>query len=199
MKITLPEPRATIPFPSSRVSTNGAVRFTSSTVSQSSSAWSTAAERAIVPALLTRMSTARPPEPSSDANSLHRDTIGEVDAVTGERAAGRLDPLLHLARLGSSCWLTPTMSAPARASASAIANPMPRLQPVTTASFPVRSNIPISSSSPQSMRIFIASPDSRASKAAATLLNGSIRVISAAAGTAPSCRSRIASSKSERS
>ena len=35
----------------------------------------------------------------------------------------------------------PTMSAPARASASAIASPMPRRQPVTSATLPERSNI----------------------------------------------------------
>ena len=60
MKTIFPDRCSSIRAPSSRVSTNWAVRLTSSTASQSSSRWATAGLRRIVPALLTRISGVGP-------------------------------------------------------------------------------------------------------------------------------------------
>ena len=60
VKMILPAPRSTIGRASSRASTNCDVRFVCSTRRHCSSSCSSAGARAIVPALLTRMSTSSP-------------------------------------------------------------------------------------------------------------------------------------------
>src|SRR5579875_12606 len=93
----------------------------------------------MVPALLTRMSmgrsnsSSRPRTLQTASRSPRSAAIGwncRPTAVTRSRASPPS---------GSSSLLTPTMSAPALARASAIASPMPRLTPVTRARRPVRS------------------------------------------------------------
>ena len=187
VKMILPARRSTIPRPSSRASTNGAVRFTSSMRSHVAVSKSTAGALAIEPALLTRMSIGGSLAASVPARS-----------STADRSP-----------LASSCALTPTMSAPARASAWAIARPMPRRAPVTTARFPVRSNSAPGWSAPppagihllpaQSSRIFMALPDSSSANASETSASGVTRVIIACAAMPPPARSLTASVKSWRS
>src|SRR6185436_13848386 len=126
--------------PIPRARTNGADRSTSSTWSQSSSPCSTAGARRMVPALLTRMSTGR-----SEAASVAASSVAACRSARSTRYGVNVRPSASTRRAtslpsGSRDALTPTMSAPAPASASVMARPMPRRQPVTTASRPVRSN-----------------------------------------------------------
>src|SRR6185436_17346152 len=126
--------------PIPRARTNGADRSTSSTWSQSSSPCSTAGARRMVPALLTRMSTGR-----SEAASVAASSVAACRSARSTRYGVNVRPSASTRRAtslpsGSNDALTPMMSAPAAASASAIARPMPRRQPVTTARRPMRSN-----------------------------------------------------------
>ena len=100
VKMTFPAPRAIIPRPSSRLSTNWLVRSTCKTRFQSSSEWSTAGARAMVPALLTRMSTeqSRPLIASTRWRTASGSARSAVE--TGERAARTTHTLLELAALG---------------------------------------------------------------------------------------------------
>ena len=134
-----PRPRSIILRPSSRVSRNGAVRFTSITASQSSSECSAAGARRMVPALLTSTSTASP-----SASSRSTRARSAAREPRSQRWAAKRRPRPRTSAptsppSDSSEALTPTMSAPASASRRATARPMPRRQPVTSAVRPLRS------------------------------------------------------------
>ena len=112
-------------------------------LSQYSSGCSAAGLRRIVPALLTRMSIR--------GTSRLICSMNRCSALRSEKSQAYPRKLRPVSRTrfvtGSSSppsvALTPTMSAPASASPTAIASPIPRRQPVTSAVFPERLNISI--------------------------------------------------------
>lgn len=131
---------STILRPSSRASTNGAVRLTSSTRSQMSSPCSTAARRSIVPAF--RTSTSR--RCKSEATAAASACTAWRSSKSQRYARNSRPRDLTLWATSSSVdseALTPAMSAPARAKATAAARPMPRRHPVTNAVLPDRSKL----------------------------------------------------------
>ena len=113
--------------------------FVSITVRHSSSARSSGRFRMLIPALLTRMSI--PPRRSATVSAMCRCA---ADSVTSASIAIVLAPIASSADTARADFPasrpTTAMLAPARASPRAIPNPMPPLPPVTTATFPVRSN-----------------------------------------------------------
>ena len=128
-------------LPISRLSRNCADRLTSITSSHHSVGCSAAGWRLIVPALFTRISGTILSAASVSANP--------SNAALSEKSTAwpvKLRPIAVTARptslsSGFRLALTPIISAPACASASAMARPMPRFAPVTSAVFPERSNI----------------------------------------------------------
>ena len=134
----LPAPRASMSLPTSLASTNGAERFVSSTWSQSASLCSAAGARRMVPALLTSTSTVSTSSRSRPTNSRQA-----ARSAKSHRNPRNVRPAARTARStslpsASSDALTPTTSAPASASATAMLRPMPRRHPVTSAVFPSR-------------------------------------------------------------
>ena len=126
VKMIFPAPRATISLPNSRLKMNCAFKLTSMTLSQYSSGCSAAGLRRIVPALLTRMSTA-----GTSALTLAMNSYSASRSEKSQAYARQLRPVARTAASislpsASSVALTPTMSAPASASATAIALPIPR-------------------------------------------------------------------------
>ncbi len=120
------------------LSHSAADRLTSSTESQSSGVRSSASTRRMMPALLTRMSIS--PKASRAAPTI---SAGAPDAATSRFSPWKRRPAASTSRavsVMSERW-TPRMSAPACASATAIARPRPLPAPVTMAHRPVRSNI----------------------------------------------------------
>ncbi len=117
-----------------------AFRFRSMTSSQSFSVKSSASARRMMPALLTSTSS-RPNSATTCASS--------VTGSASRRSASMLKKRRPVSPINLSVstgvtTLMPAMSHPARARASAMPCPSPVSQPVTTATFPVRSNIGVS-------------------------------------------------------
>ena len=141
VKMIFPFPRAAIPAPMACASRNGAVRLTSSRPSQASSRMF-GGRRPVDGARVVYQDVDRPLEfarcgragPRTSSRSARSAGIAQKRrpwASTRRRASPPS---------GSSAALTPTTSAPAQASASAMASPIPRRAPVTTASRPASEN-----------------------------------------------------------
>ena len=115
VKTILPCPRATMPGADRPGQHERRVRLTSSTRSHASSRCSAAGARAMVPALLTRMSTGRPSAAEPRDQPADRVAVGEVGGHRPEAAARGPRPA-HApgCRVGLELVaLTPTTSAPA--------------------------------------------------------------------------------------
>src|SRR5687768_17258197 len=137
MLMILPRPAAIIFLPTACDRKKALLRLTSITSSQSCSLKSTASARRIRPALLTRMSMA--PSPATVSSTMR--AIGSrVDRSARSARKRRPSARTCSAVAVASPVLTAAMSAPASASASAIAWPRPRLAPVTSATLPSRLN-----------------------------------------------------------
>src|ERR1700722_3086732 len=134
-----PQPRAAISGPNRWPSTNGAVTLTASIRSQCSSDSDASGGLRLTPAQLTRMSGSPKAAAAADAprrTSARSDRSALTQAT--EHPASRSDVLAADSRVGSREMIT--TSAPANASAEAIASPMPELPPVTTATRPSSEN-----------------------------------------------------------
>src|SRR5262249_9823139 len=139
MLMILPPWRAIIPGATARANRNMDVRFVASTASHSSSVTSTVFFSRMMPALLTRTSTApsaastsRTARPRSDA--LVTSSLTPVARPPRSRICSAVRSICSCERAQHAT------SAPAAPSASAIACPMPRLAPVTSATRPFREN-----------------------------------------------------------
>jgi hypothetical protein len=111
---------------------NTDLRFRSMTSSQSFSLKLMASSRRMMPALLTRMSM-RPVRPGLLDQAFDAAGVDRLARRSRKRAPA---PRLRRACRSGALTLTPTMSAPACASASAMPWPRPVLQPVTMATRP---------------------------------------------------------------
>ena len=127
---------------------NTAFRFTAITSSQSRSLNSSASARRMMPALFTRMST----RPNAAVARATRSSA--LAALRSAAMSWNRRPIFFAAAAVSSAgtMLRPTMSLPACARASAIPRPSPVLQPVTMATFPLRSNMSLCSLLPGAQR-----------------------------------------------
>ncbi len=127
----LPRRRSIIPGATARATRNALVRFTSRSSRHSSSENCSRGLRSVMPALLTRTSTGPSrATPAATASS----------SVTSNGAATA--PSISAARASAASAERPLIAtrAPAAASARASARPSPRVEPVTSAVRPVRSN-----------------------------------------------------------
>src|SRR6201996_3724210 len=137
----LPWPRASMPLASGWASTKQLVRLTEMTWLQASSGNSVSGARNWMPALLT--STSIPPSSASSRPACSVIAAWSVisNAQTWKSALGTSARSVDRA----SCTRSrsrpcSTTVAPARASPVAMAQPIPRVEPVTSARWPVRSN-----------------------------------------------------------
>src|SRR6185436_5466086 len=124
--------------PAARQRRNALDRFTSSTASQSASGYATASARRMIPALLTTMSRRpmRSRTPGTSASTASRCwRLATRPAVRTPHS----DASAAAASAGALVLACRTTSAPAFASARAIAAPSPREEPVTSATRPARS------------------------------------------------------------
>src|SRR5258706_10386266 len=129
-----PQPRAYMPSSAAWVSRKGAVSMISISCRQRASGNSTIDATCCMPALLMRMS--RRPLAESVSSTSRRALPASVRSTAAKRAPGM--------RAASACPRSTSMSAsvtaaPARASAWAVARPMPLAAPVTSAALPERS------------------------------------------------------------
>ena len=134
-----PQRRARMPGSTARAHRKAPFRFTASVRSNSSSVSSSRSRGIATPALLTSTSTG----PSSPSAERTISTTARVSDTSAAMARARR-PFARTASAVSSAFRTrsrqfTTTSAPVPASASAIARPMPRDAPVTSAVRPVRS------------------------------------------------------------
>src|SRR5580658_1443310 len=121
-----------------RVRKNGVLRFRSRTLSQAEAGNSASGAPQVAPALLTRMWTRSSDRPTSSASRRHsssRDRSAGTDSATPywDSSATAASPASALRELMYT-------EAPACSSPRAIIKPIPRPPPLTTATFPVRSN-----------------------------------------------------------
>mmetsp|Transcript_23308 Transcript_23308/g.74661 ORF Transcript_23308/g.74661 Transcript_23308/m.74661 type:complete len:209 (-) Transcript_23308:6-632(-) len=132
-----PQPRCRMLLAHSRESTNGPTRFARSTCSNSAVANSSSVWRRLSPALLTRMSILPCSATSAATAATHCTSSPTSNATAEQEAAGFLSSRRRRAS-STVAGLVPvrTVCAPCAASASAMAKPMPREAPVTSATLP---------------------------------------------------------------
>ena len=117
-----------------RVATNAPRRFASRTASQSSSLSRKRTLSRVTPALLTRMSTAPKASSTSVTSAATEATSATSQAKPRARSAGPSSDATSCARARSRP--TTATRAPPSARAPAIARPIPRVLPVTSATRP---------------------------------------------------------------
>src|SRR3954470_4372384 len=142
MQTMRPWRRRSMPRRPARVRRNAAVRFRSRTACQSSSFMRSARLSRVMPALLTRMSS-RPPSAASASRTSWSAASGSARLATSEWARS---PSLAASDSSAGARVPASAtSAPWACSARAMAPPMPPEAPVTSAVWPVRSNMLLSS------------------------------------------------------
>src|SRR3954464_11525830 len=119
---------------------NVASTFVRITASQSASEYSVAGARRIVPALFTRMSMG-PAITSMSIAMVSTAFRSDRSATTSRPPRPSPSTALTVSDAPPRLAVAQTTSAPATANASAIARPRPRLAPVTSARWPLRSNM----------------------------------------------------------
>src|SRR2546422_10179497 len=132
----VPPPRSTIRGAIAAVSRNGALTLTANVSSKAASGSSCVGPPGKTPALLTRMSTsaARSASARTSSGDLRSARTTSASPPSASIAATTSAPRASLRPLISTC-------APSRASASAVARPMPEVPPVTNARCPLNSCI----------------------------------------------------------
>src|SRR6266508_3831198 len=148
----LPPARAIMTGATARARRNMEVRFVASTRSHSSSVTSTVFFSSVMPALLTRMSTG----PSVVPTSRTAASISAARVTSSRKPPARL-PGRRISSAVFSAWsierAQQATSAPAAPSASAMARPIPRLAPVTSATRPFKENQSGMSTRPSRVRL----------------------------------------------
>ena len=139
MLMILPEPCLSMCRPACCIRRKTLVRFTSITASQSSSEYSAAGARRIMPALLTRISIA--PKCPTVSSTSRAQTSGKPTSPTSATAFAPAASILCCVALGAALEPCTATLAPACASATAMAAPSPRDEPVTRAVLPLRLNL----------------------------------------------------------
>src|SRR5208337_294408 len=139
MLMIFPEPCLSMCRPACCVRRKTLVRFTSITASQSSSEYSAAGARRIMPALLTRISIV--PKCRTASSTRRAQTAASPTSPTSAIAFAPAASILCCVALGAVPDPCTTTSAPACARAMAMAAPKPRDEPVTRAVLPLRLNL----------------------------------------------------------
>ena len=183
-----------IPRNTSRASWNAGFRLVAMTASQSSSFIRTSRLSRVMPALFTRMPIApwRASIPFTTVSTLAK---SRTSSRTPSTLPGPACESAAIDAAPSSLVAVPTTRAPAAASARAIARPMPRVAPVTSASLPIERSSPSSPS--QSASAERASANAAPSVSANASSRSSIRRVSPAS-TLPGPHSTIAVTPSGR-
>src|SRR5262245_15631222 len=134
-------PRSTKMRAAARETANGAATFTMSTRSKSASDTSRAASRWMIPALQTH--TSRRPSARATSATARSAASGSARSASTTWARRPRAAISATVSVAAPRWTRPT-SAPSRASVTAIARPIPRLAPVTSATSPTRKGTNVS-------------------------------------------------------